>query len=195
MRSPFSSPRYDKRRLHIIARNVVGDDVLDIGYAALPNPFLKNCHRVGYDLMEKPNFETNYEEHITGDVKDISIKLRGRAFDTVISGELIEHLENPYQFLRDVRGLIRPNGRFILSTPNPAGFPVFIVELFRIKRFFYTQGHTYYFLPRWVERLLDRSGFKLIKSEGVGLWLPIGVIPFVPQILCYQIVYLAGLRE
>jgi len=182
------------RRLRLIAEHVVGDNVLDIGYAALPNPYLQKCHRVGYDKIEKPNDTISYEEHIIGDVYDISEKLKGREFSTIICGELIEHLENPYQFLRELRPLLHCDGRLIISTPNPFGFPVFLAELFRFKRFFFTQDHAYYFLPRWVDRMLDRSGFKLLKSKGVGLWLPIGVIPHVPLILSYQIIYISVMQ-
>lgn len=74
--------------------------------------------------------------------------VNGRKFDTIICGELIEHLENPYQFLHNIYNLLADSGKLILSTPNPMGFPVFICEFFQIKKFFYASEHTYYFLPR-----------------------------------------------
>ncbi len=39
-------------------------------------------------------------------------------FDVVVSFELIEHLENYNAFVRDVRRILKPTGRFIVSTPN-----------------------------------------------------------------------------
>jgi len=38
--------------------------------------------------------------------------------EVVLSVEGIEHLENPYGFLRDVRRVLRPGGRLVLTTPN-----------------------------------------------------------------------------
>src|SRR5689334_23289424 len=40
------------------------------------------------------------------------------AFDCVIAIEIIEHIENPRQFLRKCFNALQPNGLLILSTPN-----------------------------------------------------------------------------
>lgn len=40
------------------------------------------------------------------------------AFDLVITSETIEHVENPRAFLRELRRVLRPNGRLVLTTPN-----------------------------------------------------------------------------
>ena len=188
------SKHYEMRRLQMIAKYSVGQEVLDVGYAALPNPYLNSFHTVGYDRMETP-VGGKYDEHVTGDIDDIQFHLENRQFDTIICGELIEHLENPYQFLRDVGPLLSPNGRLIITTPNPFGFPVFFAELFRMKSFYYAKDHTYYFLPRWVNRLLYKTGYKLRLIKGVGLWLPMLVFPFAPVILSYQVLYVADIKR
>lgn len=41
-----------------------------------------------------------------------------RTFDVVISTEVIEHLENPRAFARNLHGLVKPNGYAIVTTPN-----------------------------------------------------------------------------
>jgi SAM-dependent methyltransferase len=40
------------------------------------------------------------------------------SFDLVVGFEVIEHLENWRDFLREVRRVLAPNGQFIVSTPN-----------------------------------------------------------------------------
>jgi SAM-dependent methyltransferase len=40
------------------------------------------------------------------------------SFDGVVSIETIEHLENPWFFLRELSRILRPGGFLILSTPN-----------------------------------------------------------------------------
>ena len=61
---------YERSRLKKNAENVSGVDVLDIGYAALPNPYLLSHHCTGYDLA-LPNISSGYLEEIQGDVYGI----------------------------------------------------------------------------------------------------------------------------
>ena len=84
-----------------------------------------------------------------------------------------------------------PSGRLILSTPNPVSLPVILFEWLRSTRRFYTSDHTYYFTPRWVARLLERSPFRLEETAGVGIW-PFG-LP-CPVGLSYQVLYVASNR-
>ena len=186
------SAPYERRRMRQIALQAVGKTVLDIGYAQEPNPYLDGFHRTGYDLHKASSGSVRYEEEIAGNVYDICNVLEGRRFDTIICGELIEHLETPYQVLRDLSELLEEGGRLILSTPNPFGFPVILCELFQLRKFFYTQEHVYYFLPRWVRRLLEFSGYQLQSIKSVGLWLPFGVLGLCPTMLSYQIIYVAS---
>lgn len=52
-------------------------------------------------------------------------------FDLVVSLEGIEHLENPFQFVREVSRVLRPGGYFILSTPNICNLEERLNYLFR----------------------------------------------------------------
>ncbi len=130
-----------------MAYQSVGKTVLDIGYAQTPNSYLDGFYGTGYDLNKPLPGSVCYAEEIVGDVCDIGTVLAGRRFDTIICGELVEHLENPYEALRDLSELLNEGGRLILSTPNPPGFPVFLCELFQLRKLFYTQEYLYYFLP------------------------------------------------
>lgn len=184
----ITSHGYEDRRLRRLADLCRGNTVLDVGYAQQPNRHLRG-HRTGIDLTPSKNPSVRYDEEIVGDVATLPTRFPGRRFDTVICAELIEHLENPYQLLRDLRPLLNDDGVLLVSTPNPLAFPVVVAELLRLKRFFYTKDHLYYFLPRWVERLFEATGFRVVDVEGVGLWTPFISLPVGPASLSYQVIY------
>jgi len=186
---------YENRRLKLIADEIKGNKILDIGYASIPNSYISDCYLTGYDLEFSKQKISNYNETIQGDVKLIKKKLKNRNFDTIICGELIEHLENPYHLLRDLHHLLKKDGRLIISTPNPFGFPVFIFELFRNKKYYYNKSHKYYFLPRWVNRLLEDTGYRICNLIPVGFWLPYKPIPVCPKSFSYQIIYISEKKD
>lgn len=193
MKLPTVFNNYERRRLQLLAKCCHGKTVLDIGYAQLPNPFFENLHRTGVDLWHPIAQSVHYEEELTGDVNRIYSLLSGRLFDNIVAGEFIEHIESPYEFLRSVKPLLSQDGRLILSTPNLLAFPVVVCEYLRNKRVFYTPDHRYYFSPRWVERMLDMSGYDVVRVVGVGLWNPFVWLP-CPASLSYQVVYVAHPR-
>jgi SAM-dependent methyltransferase len=188
----LSFDHYERSRLRKIARRCRGGSVLDLGYAHYPNPFFTGMTRVGLDL-EPSRGPTRYEEELIGDVMDPAASLGDRRFDNVVAGELIEHVERPYDFLRGLDRHLAAGGRLILSTPNPVAWPCLLFEWLRSRRFYYAADHAYYFAPRWVERMLEDCGYRVEAVEGVGLLAPGVTLPCPPG-LSYQVIYVAGRR-
>jgi SAM-dependent methyltransferase len=160
--------------------------VLDIGFAQRPNPYLQG-EVYGLD-REKIPVPPNYKAVIVDDVANL--RNIGENFDTIIAGELIEHLDNPVQFLSDCYHILNPDGRLILSTPNPYYPPVVWLERLMIRRFFYTQEHVFIFLPRFLVRLMERQGFQNVETHSGGIVVPILnlSLPF-PRAFCYATIY------
>jgi len=180
---------YERWRLRMMAGLAVGESLLDVGCAQAPNPYLRGRRVVGLDL-DAMAVCPPYTEHIVGDVYSLTSLLGPALFDTVLIGELIEHVERPYELLRAVREHIAPGGRLVLSTPNPLGIPVVLAEYLRLQRCFYTEQHLWLLTPRWMARMLQRSGYTVTRTIGCGasLW---GLRVPAPVALSYQVIYVA----
>ncbi|MEO8050026.1 MAG: methyltransferase domain-containing protein [Acidobacteriota bacterium] len=86
-----------------------------------------------------------------------------RQFDTVVAGEVIEHLSNPGQFLARVRKHLVPGGRLVLSTPY--GFSL-MYSLYAANYFPKTcenAEHTCWFCPSTIQELARREGLVVEK--------------------------------
>ncbi len=178
-------------RMKRMARLVRGcPSVLDIGWAQSPNRFLDNEHVVGFDLEQRTT-PPNYHESIAGDAGELTTLLAGRSFDAVVAGEILEHVEQPYSFLRDCRAVLGPSGRIVLSTPNPNSLIERLLTLTLDRKYFYTSEHLYLYPQRWLVRMIENCGFRDVRLHSGGFPLPVlGLIPF-PRPWCHQTIAVA----
>ena len=81
-------------------------------------------------------------------------------FDTIVLGEIIEHLENPGACLEGCRRALKPGGRIILSTPN-----IFCVMhmLMYLKNFdhAFNAEHVAWFCPQTLRTIVERCGLRI----------------------------------
>jgi methionine biosynthesis protein MetW len=57
------------------------------------------------------------------DIDEEKFPFESDSFDLVYCGEIIEHLFNPDHLLDEVRRVLKPGGKIIITTPNLAGWP------------------------------------------------------------------------
>jgi len=78
--------------------------------------------------------------------------------DIAVLFSVIEHLPDPLALLRDIRRLMKPGGRLLLSTPNRRDW---LLELLPddYARFFYRTVHTWYFDTGALSKLVCLAGF------------------------------------
>jgi SAM-dependent methyltransferase len=97
------------------------------------------------------------------------------SFDAIISAEGVEHLENPFSFVRELHRICKPGGALIVTTPN-------VTALRSRMRFFFsgfyncdprpldeTARHPLHHIglrtfPEW-RYLLQMSGFELVEAS------------------------------
>lgn len=99
-------------------------------------------------------------------------------FDTIVAGEIIEHILNPIQFLENCNVLLKQGGKLVLTTPNATSLvylknPSWCVDL-DIKENSY--GHIDCFTSGMLEYLFSKTNFEVIKVEYINDFMlnPIG---------------------
>lgn len=80
-------------------------------------------------------------------------------FDTIVAGELIEHLANPGLFLDRARKHLKAHGTVVLTTPNPFSIAYALYAFLKFPRTCQNLEHTCWFCPRTMAELAERSGF------------------------------------
>jgi SAM-dependent methyltransferase len=96
--------------------------LLDIGCGSAV--FLKLAHEQGYDVFgldssrEAAEWASKEvpERVFCGTVEDLINA--GQSFDLLVLLHVLEHVLDPFQYLRKLRELLRPNGGLIIQVPN-----------------------------------------------------------------------------
>jgi SAM-dependent methyltransferase len=138
-------------------RNTSGERI------AKPNFLFARTHEVNPDVLGVDidpegieQLKTQGFQAVCADVETMDL---GRKFDTIIAGEIIEHLENCGLFLRNMRRHLKDDGVIIISTPNPF-YAGQTWKIWRYGRPMVHEDHMNWQDPTTLDALLRRTGFE-----------------------------------
>jgi len=118
-------------------------------YGVEPNKWLAEWGNKNFALkikvcsFEKAAFPSNY-------------------FDVVTFWDVLEHLSNPKQNLKAAAKILKRGGYLVVNYPD-IGSP--LARLFGKKWWFILSIHLYYFTPKTITMMLEKTGFKVIKIK------------------------------
>ena len=101
-----------------------------------------------------------------GDVREI-VAILDERFEWIIGGDIVEHLDEPWTFLADLRRVTDTGGHLLLSLPNLANASV-VGDLLR-GRFDYVYmgltcvGHVRFFTRQSIEDMLTIAGWTVVE--------------------------------
>jgi SAM-dependent methyltransferase len=114
----------------------------------------------------------NADVAIIGDINEYLPRLK--RYDLILLLDVLEHLVDSENVLRNVRQLLEPGGHVIVSVPNIAHLSVTIPLLFR-RRFTYKDSgildrtHLRFFVEDTAVKLLNGAHFKVVNGLISGL--------------------------
>ena len=127
---------------------------------------------LGYKVIATDIVVDNFRLHdsipfVCSNLNDFFSQHYADSFDCIVALEIIEHLENPRNFVRECFKLLAPGGKLILSTPNvdsPASIACFIRSgtfLWFADKDYKVQGHITP-LSQWqLKKCFSEAGFAI----------------------------------
>jgi len=95
--------------------------------------------------------------------------LEDASFDVVWASEVIEHVADTARWLSEVRRVLRPAGRLLVTTPAHGRLRRTVIALARFESHFAPLGqHLRFYTRRSLDRLLDDFGFDDVRITAVG---------------------------
>ncbi|WP_395694571.1 bifunctional glycosyltransferase/class I SAM-dependent methyltransferase [Nocardioides sp.] len=149
--------------------------VLDVGcsdghFAALA----RGCgHRVtGVDLVKHQGVGERVDEFVEADLTLGLPDEVGADFRVAVAGDVLEHVTDPHLLLTSIADRLADDGEVFVSVPNFAHwYPRTRVALGLFdydQRGLLDRGHVRFFTRRSFEKLVRRSGLRIVERETVG---------------------------
>jgi 2-polyprenyl-3-methyl-5-hydroxy-6-metoxy-1,4-benzoquinol methylase len=97
---------------------------------------------------------------------DGPLPMQDNAFDVVWSSEVIEHVADTARWLSEVRRVLKPKGRLLLTTPNHSRLRLLVagIELYSEP----LGDHLHLYSARSLREVLHEFGFDEIEVRGAG---------------------------
>lgn len=104
------------------AAGLVSGDVLEIGTGSGYGISIVAPHTKSFTTIDKYDNQISISAYDNVEFHKMSVPplsgISSNSFDYVISFQVIEHIKDDFGFIKEIYRVLKPGGRFIVSTPN-----------------------------------------------------------------------------
>lgn len=150
--------------------------ILDIGCSSgLLSALMRDRghHVTGVDFVVSPDIAERVDVFIRADLEQGVPNEVGVRFDLVVAADVLEHLRNSEQVLRQLGAKVRENGRVIISVPNFGHWYPRLRTTLGIfdydQRGTLDKTHVRFFTRRSLLRMVKKNGFEVTEMRVTGL--------------------------
>jgi len=131
---------------------------------------------------------------VKGDAENLSKLFKKNTFDSVFAGEIIEHLKNPFRFLKSVYSILKEDGILIITIPQATSIKG-LLNKDRVLNVNQKTFHLYSWCMNTFCSLIMLSGFKIVEKGYLksSQLISTGLSRFIylPKRLCFGIYLVA----
>ena len=179
LKNDFLSPHFET--INQIQKN---SKILDIGCndGGLGNELIKEkeCEVTGIEI-NKNQLKYNLDAFHTCDLDKDLPNIDYNKFDNVVMLDVIEHLKNPEEFMRNLYSRVSNNSKIeiLISTPNISFFLIRFMLFFGFfnygKRGILDRSHTRLFTFSSFSKLILGANFKIVSVKGMPAPFPLAL--------------------
>jgi 2-polyprenyl-3-methyl-5-hydroxy-6-metoxy-1,4-benzoquinol methylase len=159
-----------KRRLNFVIKHTKKNGrILEIGSGY--GLFLNELKKYGFLAtgIEISKLRRKISQKFTDaeilDVNLLKTTPKMNKFDTIVMFQVLEHINEPTVFLKNLKKLLKKSGKLIIEVPNISDFQ--ITSNIFYNKWFWQLAHINYFSPSSLKTANKKSGFKNIQIKGV----------------------------
>ena len=161
---------YQKQRLDFILPHIKkNDSFIEIGASAGQflihiKPLLSDVNAIELDL-DCFDFLTK-ELGINADSKKLEQSKFGlKKFDIICCFQVLEHVENPIEFIKNLKNISKKGSKIFIEVPNIQDPLLSVWNIESYKTFFYHSAHIHYFSETSLNKIIDKAGFNINKVQ------------------------------
>jgi 2-polyprenyl-3-methyl-5-hydroxy-6-metoxy-1,4-benzoquinol methylase len=135
----------------------------------------KPCEYWGIEPFEKSAeiAKTKLDKVLVGFYNEVENEIPDNYFDLIIANDVIEHIEQPWDFLQSIKKKMTEDAKIILSIPNVRYYENLEELLIRKDWEYKDYGilditHLRFFTEKSIIRLLNENGFEIEKIQGIN---------------------------